>query len=146
VYRKFGQTAILPAKPKQATGQPNKFTSTSPYSCSVSPGPRPLFSGRRAQRTVAYVTTVYVPVQLLSLGWASSAVSNIRRSWAQTYAVLPQPMHAWLWFELVGRARQGAARVANGRTYPYLRGDLGQAARREGGWEEVGDWGDLRGV
>jgi len=72
---------------------------------------------------------VYVPVQLLSLGWASSAVSNIRRSWAQTYAVLPQPMHAWLWFELVGRARQGAARVANGRTYPYLRGDLGQAAR-----------------
>ena len=35
-----------------------------------------LFSGRRAQRTVAYVTIVYVPLQLLSLAWASSAVSN----------------------------------------------------------------------
>ena len=26
-------------------------------------------------------------------------------------------------------ATRGAGRVANGRTYPYLRGDLGQAAR-----------------
>jgi len=36
----------------------------------------PYVSGRRAQRTVAYVTIVYVPLQLLSLAWASSAVSN----------------------------------------------------------------------
>ncbi len=70
-------------------------------------------SRRRAQRTVAYVTIVYVPPQLLSL-WASSAVSNVEELGSD---VRTTTTHAWPWFE-VGRARQGAGRVANGRTYP----------------------------
>ena len=118
---------------------------TSPYSCSVSPVPRPLFSGRRAQRTVAYVTIVYVPLQLLRrlACWGSSAVSNAVELGSDVRRTTTT--RAWLWFELVGRARQGAGRVANGRTYPYLRGDLEQAAR--GGLGGGGRcWGDLRGV
>jgi len=63
------------------------------------------------------VTIVYVPLQLLSLAWASSAVSNAEELGSDVRrTALP-------------RRDKGAGRVANGRTYPYLRGDLGQAAR-----------------
>ena len=79
------------------------------------------------------MTIVYVPLQLLSLAWASSAVSNAEELGSDVRrTALP-------------RRDKGAGRVANGRTYPYLRGDLGQAAR--GGLGGGGRcWGDLRGV
>jgi hypothetical protein len=94
------------------------------------------------------VTIVYVPLQLLSLAWASSAFlgaassedGRIRDDCVRPPTVAQSRLGLVRCLKCGGAglrrtpyctttARQGAGRVANVRTYPYLRGDLGQAAR-----------------